>query len=117
ELRLAVRYVSAGPLDRSRLHVPSNAQENRGSASTLGVVELNLAEYVRRGEFTRRFLLQESKVNASLKLSIDMRQLGESAHYEACLPPVPHGVAALLIPRVHRSCADLRFARACTWPA
>jgi hypothetical protein len=35
----------------------------------LGAVSINLAEYVGKGKVERRFLLKESKVNATLKVS------------------------------------------------
>lgn len=62
-------------------------QEYGGSGReriTLGQVKLNLAEYIEQSEFspidgddhgiTRRYLMQESKINSTLKLGIFMRQ-------------------------------------------
>jgi hypothetical protein len=53
----------------------------RSEKITLGHVELNLAEYVELHEeggeagITRRYLMQDSKINSTLKLGIAMRQL------------------------------------------
>jgi hypothetical protein len=56
----------------------------RGERITLGNVKLNLAEYVEQSDLapadgddpgvTRRYLMQESKINSTLKLGIYMRQ-------------------------------------------
>lgn len=56
----------------------------RGERITLGHVKLNLAEYVEQSEMnraeaeepgvTRRYLMQNSKINSTLKISIFMRQ-------------------------------------------
>ncbi|KAH7382224.1 N-terminal C2 in EEIG1 and EHBP1 proteins-domain-containing protein [Pyrenochaeta sp. MPI-SDFR-AT-0127] len=56
----------------------------RGERITLGHVKLNLAEYVEQSEMaaaqgedpgvTRRYLMQDSKINSTLKLGIYMRQ-------------------------------------------
>lgn len=53
----------------------------KGERIELGVVELNLAEYVEASEqegedgVTRRYLMQKSKINSTLKISIFMRQI------------------------------------------
>ena len=46
---------------------PDNSPQN----PRLGAVFINLAEYVGKGKVERRFLLKESKVNATLKVSKD----------------------------------------------
>ena len=56
----------------------------RGERISLGNVKLNLAEYVEQSEFagaegddpgvTRRYLMQNSKINSTLKLGIYMKQ-------------------------------------------
>lgn len=56
----------------------------RGDRITLGHIKLNLAEYVEQSELatgqgedpgvTRRYLMQESKINSTLKLGIYMKQ-------------------------------------------
>lgn len=56
----------------------------RGERITLGTVKLNLAEYVEQSEMavipgedpgvTRRYLMQDSKINSTLKLGIYMKQ-------------------------------------------
>ncbi|KAJ7018052.1 N-terminal C2 in EEIG1 and EHBP1 proteins-domain-containing protein, partial [Mycena alexandri] len=85
-----MQRVIAGDLD-----APHNPQ--------LGVVELNLAEYVdsvplstaatgsvpSKGVVTRRYLLSDSKTNATLRLSIRVEPLGASPPFTA--PPLPNG--------------------------
>jgi hypothetical protein len=64
--------------------VQEYAGAGRGERITLGNVKLNLAEYVEQSDLapadgddpgvTRRYLMQESKINSTLKLGIYMRQ-------------------------------------------
>lgn len=64
----------------------------RADKILLGHVELNLAEYVeihdQDGEYgiTRRYLMQESKINSTLKIGISMRQLDGERNFIA--PPL-----------------------------
>lgn len=68
----------------------------RGERITLGNVRLNLAEYVEQSEMagaegdepgvTRRYLMQNSKINSTLKISIYMRQIEGDKNYVA--PPL-----------------------------
>ncbi|KAI5121924.1 hypothetical protein M0805_000253 [Coniferiporia weirii] len=65
----------------------------------LGAVYLNLAEYVDKGSVTRRYLLRQSKTNATLQLTIELAHVGGETTYKA--PPlqkgeVMAGVATLL---------------------
>ncbi|TEB32816.1 hypothetical protein FA13DRAFT_228708 [Coprinellus micaceus] len=53
----------------------------------LGAVSINLAEYVGKGKVERRFLLKESKVNATLKLAIEVNYMSGYQGYIA--PPLP----------------------------
>ncbi|KLJ10352.1 hypothetical protein EMPG_14261 [Blastomyces silverae] len=52
---------------------------SRGDRQLLGNVRLNLAEYVEKNEdgegVTRRYLMQDSKINGTLKVGIVMRQV------------------------------------------
>ncbi|EKM57271.1 uncharacterized protein PHACADRAFT_254954 [Phanerochaete carnosa HHB-10118-sp] len=50
----------------------------------LGAVYINLAEYADAGPVTRRYLLRESKTNATLKLTIEVEHIGGEQHY---IPP------------------------------
>jgi hypothetical protein len=77
----------------------------RGEKITLGQVSLNLAEYVdiqcEDGEegITRRYLMQESKINSTLKVGISMRQLdGERNFISPSLKaaPVFGGIAGII---------------------
>lgn len=61
----------------------------RGEKITLGHVSLNLSEYVelqdQDGEdgVTRRYLMQESKINSTLKIGISMKQLDGERNFIA----------------------------------
>lgn len=50
-----------------------------GEKNLLGRVKLNLAEYVDKSDdddgIVRRYLMQDSKINSTLKMGISMRQL------------------------------------------
>lgn len=63
----------------------------RGEKITLGYITLNLAEYVEESEdgeegVTRRYLMQESKINSTLKVSIAMKQIDGERNFVA--PPL-----------------------------
>ncbi|KIJ63609.1 hypothetical protein HYDPIDRAFT_41015 [Hydnomerulius pinastri MD-312] len=65
----------------------------------VGAVYLNLAQYVDAGIVTRRYLLRQSKTNATLKLTIHIEHTAGETSYTA--PPLPKGeilsgVASLL---------------------
>ncbi|KAK5162483.1 N-terminal C2 in EEIG1 and EHBP1 proteins-domain-containing protein [Cryomyces antarcticus] len=81
----------------------------RGERITLGSIKINLAEYVeaseaagREGEedgVTRRYLMQESKINSTLKISISMKQTeGERNFVAPALKNAPAfvGIAGIL---------------------
>ncbi|KAH9934553.1 N-terminal C2 in EEIG1 and EHBP1 proteins-domain-containing protein [Epithele typhae] len=55
----------------------------------LGAVYLNLAEYADAGPITRRYLLRQSKTNATLKLTIELEHIGGEKHYKP--PPLRKG--------------------------
>lgn len=65
----------------------------RGERITLGHVKLNLAEYVEQSDLapadgddpgvTRRYLMQDSKINSTLKVGIYMRQTEGDKHFIA----------------------------------
>ena len=56
----------------------NNGKEER---VLLGTVKLNLAEYVAVDKETRRYLLQDSKINSTLKVSIALTQLSGDTQY------------------------------------
>ncbi|QRV98904.1 N-terminal C2 in EEIG1 and EHBP1 proteins [Ceratobasidium sp. AG-Ba] len=66
--------------------VPQHHEHLVKAKTTLGVVRLNLAEYVGKGSVTRRYLLRDSKTNATLKLTIDVKWLSGDQDYIA--PPL-----------------------------
>ncbi|KAG8753195.1 hypothetical protein FRC11_007616 [Ceratobasidium sp. 423] len=79
-------------------HVPQSNELVKPRAA-LGVVRLNLAEYAAKGPVTRRYLLRESKTNATLKLTIQVKWLSGEQDYVA--PPlqkaqIMEGVAGLM---------------------
>lgn len=58
----------------------------RGERITLGVVSLNLAEYVdsnggESGTISRRYLMQQSKINSTLKIEISMKHVRGDKNY------------------------------------
>jgi len=62
----------------------------RGEKITLGQVILNLAEYVEESEgvegeegVVRRYLMQESKINSTLKIGISMKQIDGERNFVA----------------------------------
>lgn len=65
----------------------------RGERITLGTVKLNLAEYVEQSEMgtvageepgvTRRYLMQDSKINSTLKIGIYMKHIEGDKNYIA----------------------------------
>ncbi|OSC96901.1 hypothetical protein PYCCODRAFT_1378199 [Trametes coccinea BRFM310] len=63
---------------------PDNPQQPR-----IGAVYLNLAEYADAGKVTRRYLLRQSKTNATLKLAIELEHIGGEKHYKP--PPLRKG--------------------------
>ncbi|KDN39794.1 hypothetical protein RSAG8_08586, partial [Rhizoctonia solani AG-8 WAC10335] len=63
--------------------VPQSHEQLLKPRAALGVVRLNLAEYAGKGPVTRRYLLRESKTNATLKLTIDVKWLSGEQDYVA----------------------------------
>jgi hypothetical protein len=80
------------------------ASGSRGERILLGNVKLNLAEYVdasedNEGGITRRYLMQESKINSTLKVSISMKQLDGDKSFTAPplkMAPVFGGIAGII---------------------
>jgi hypothetical protein len=79
----------------------------RGEKITLGNVSLNLAEYVEESEMgsdgeegvTRRYLMQESKINSTLKIGISMKQIDGERNFVAPplkTAPVFGGIAGIM---------------------
>lgn len=58
---------------------------NRADREYLGNVKLNLAEYVGQGDnmegIVRRYLLQDSKINATLNVGILVRQIEGDSNF------------------------------------
>ncbi|KAF8152917.1 hypothetical protein B0H34DRAFT_800193 [Crassisporium funariophilum] len=74
---------------------PSGSPQN----PRLGALYLNLSEYIGQGSVTRKYLLKESKTNATLKLTIDVEYVSGETHY---IPPplakgeILNGIAGFL---------------------
>ncbi|KAI5814751.1 N-terminal C2 in EEIG1 and EHBP1 proteins-domain-containing protein [Pyronema omphalodes] len=49
----------------------------------LGIVRVNLAEYAGLEKETRRYLMQDSKINSTVKVGIEMHQIGGDTNYQA----------------------------------
>lgn len=81
----------------------------RGEKITLGFVTLNLAQYVEESEalgsdmgdgIMRRYLMQESKINSTLKIGIAMRQVDGERNFVAPplkTAPVFGGIAGIMV--------------------
>ncbi|RKP36042.1 EEIG1/EHBP1 N-terminal domain-containing protein, partial [Dimargaris cristalligena] len=75
-----------GVLSPCELHLAIKQVMNQEKPRNLGVLVLNLAEYAKEGEVTRRYLLQESKSNSTLKITIRMDQIeGDVPFKTPCL--------------------------------
>jgi len=101
EAKLAVKLVvdKNGMLQESYIEfevVQEYSGGGKGERITLGTVKLNLAEYVEQSEMnrvegeepgvTRRYLMQNSKINSTLKVSLFMRQIEGDRNFVA--PPL-----------------------------
>jgi hypothetical protein len=64
------------------LNLPSEDLKENGRHS-FGVVYIDLAQYARAGAETRRHLLQKSKTNALIRVSIELTQTGGDSNYIA----------------------------------
>ncbi|KAF2433173.1 hypothetical protein EJ08DRAFT_686505 [Tothia fuscella] len=77
----------------------------KGERSALGTVKINLAEYVEASEqdgdegVVRRYLMQDSKINSTLKLSVFMRQTDGDRNFippPLRVAPVFTGIAGIM---------------------
>ena len=62
----------------------------RGGKSLLGRIKLNLSEYVSVLDdndpgITRRYLMQDSKINGTLNVTVIMRQIEGEKNYTMCV--------------------------------
>lgn len=96
EKTIQVRLVIGkdGVLQESHVHfeiLQEYQSSGRSERITLGSIKLNLAEYVDIGQhdqadggsITRRYLMQESKINSTLKIEISMKHLEGDKNYTA----------------------------------
>ncbi|KAM5546207.1 hypothetical protein V8D89_000333 [Ganoderma adspersum] len=77
----------------------------------LGAVYLNLAEYAEAGKVSRRYLLRQSKTNATLKLSIELEHMGGEKNYKP--PPLRKGEILASVSGIlsNNGLFNMRFAR------
>ncbi|KAL8714168.1 MAG: hypothetical protein Q9220_001897 [cf. Caloplaca sp. 1 TL-2023] len=96
-----------GMLQESEIHfevMQEYSSGARGERIILGNVRLNLAEYVEAGEdgdgsITRRYLMQDSKINSTLKVGISMKQVEGDRNFTAPQlksAPVFGGIAGIM---------------------
>ena len=71
--------------------------ESGGGSDTknfLGRIRLNLAEYVDKSDddegIVRRYLMQDSKVNSTLKIGVSMRQVDGDRNFTTCVDTTIH---------------------------
>lgn len=67
------------------------ASGTHGEKNLMGRIKLNLAEYADKSDdeegIVRRYLMQDSKVNSTLKLGVIMRQVEGDRSFIACVSP------------------------------
>ncbi|KAK9319243.1 N-terminal C2 in EEIG1 and EHBP1 proteins-domain-containing protein [Lipomyces orientalis] len=63
--------------------------EHAGEKVELGTLQLNIAEFVKEKPTGRRYLLQDSKINSTIKITLDCRQLSGDASFST--PPLSSG--------------------------
>ncbi|KAI9869885.1 MAG: hypothetical protein M1830_004968, partial [Pleopsidium flavum] len=97
-----------GMLQESEIHfevLQEYSSGARGERIVLGNVKLNLAEYVEGSDgdgeegISRRYLMQESKINSTLKIAIQMKQLEGDRNFIAPplkTAPVFGGIAGIM---------------------
>ena len=82
----------SGMLQETDIHceiLQEYSMGSRGDRIHLGNIKLNLAEYVDQQDedddegVTRRYLMQESKINSTLKIGILMRQIEGDRNFVA----------------------------------
>ena len=106
-------------------HSAKNDNSNAPQKSKLGVMYLNMSEYVDKGLVERKYLLRESKTNAimkvrhslvpsmsrltSFKLTIELEHIGGDASYVAPALPrgeIMNGITSLLEKDLYRAGLD-----------
>lgn len=91
------------------------SSSGKGERITLGNIKLNLAEYVDTNDHsshdseegvTRRYLMQDSKINSTLKISLQLKHLEGDRNYYAYVQS-PRSSAILLNNNIGLHCALL----------
>ncbi|CAB5385846.1 respiratory complex assembly protein Rmp1 [Rhizophagus irregularis DAOM 181602=DAOM 197198] len=95
-----------GVLVPCELSIKVKQELNGGKeVNNIGKLLLNLSEYVGLNSMTRRYLLQDSKINSTLKLTINMKQTSENIAFK--VPPLKKtqmfgGIAGIISERTER---------------
>jgi hypothetical protein len=97
-----------GMLQETLLHFIVIHEVSHHEKVQLGLVRMNLAEYVDASEqdeegVLRRYLMQESKINSTLKIGIFLKQVEGDRSYNAPplrMAPVFSGIAGLVVGEV-----------------
>ncbi|KAL1922046.1 uncharacterized protein VTP21DRAFT_10688 [Calcarisporiella thermophila] len=63
-----------------RLTIKQEMNSGR-EVETVGTIAVNISEYVNAGNVVRRYLLQESKFNSTIKLGFELKQVSGSTDY------------------------------------
>jgi hypothetical protein len=114
ETHIPVRMTidKAGLLQETLLECTIIHEPHHSEKLSLGVVKLNIAEYIEASEqgvedegVVRRYLMQESKINSTLKIGIYLKQVEGDRQY-SCPPlrvaPVFSGIAGLVVGEVEK---------------
>ncbi|KAF8352035.1 hypothetical protein F5887DRAFT_1277751 [Amanita rubescens] len=91
------------------LRIDHSTKNDNSQKSKLGVMYLNMSEYVDKGAVERKYLLRESKTNAILKLTIELENIGGDAGYVAPALPrgeIMNGITSLLEKDLYRAGLD-----------
>ncbi|KAJ1922273.1 hypothetical protein H4219_000135 [Mycoemilia scoparia] len=76
-----------GLLSSCMLVVKVKREERQGKSSTMGVLNLDLSQYAALpNEVSRRYLLEDSKVNSNIRISVNMSLLEECDPFRT--PPI-----------------------------
>ena len=77
---LEPRFLQIQILARKTIHSPT--------ADNLGKVNINLQDFSQTGKLTKSFLLRDSKLNSTLKISIELFQLNGDPFFKSYSPSI-----------------------------
>ncbi|KAJ1920677.1 hypothetical protein IWQ60_006938 [Tieghemiomyces parasiticus] len=96
-----------GVLSPCELQLWVRQEMNQEKPRNLGVLNINLAEYVREGLTTHRYLLQESKSNSTIKITLRMKQTDGDDKYKT--PPLTKQQLTSAMPDISRRTKPARL--------